>query len=175
MDLLNLKRKVAQYKDVLTNTEQYRQSWKDHLQQLIVSNLEQIAKDVELDANIILRDATENLCAIAFSLGEVKSGLAQQVGESGIERPLIKHNGALIYQQLFNGKILVMLQYPSIEGYGEPRPPRQLAIYRPEELTSPFFIRHIEELMREVTAWEDYDDDEPSDQRIGFKMNFDAA
>ena len=69
-----------------------------------------------------------------------------------------------------------MLQPPMIEGYGEPQPPRQIAIYRPEEVTEPFFIRHLEELVKSVTAWEDYDDDNvPADegQRIGFKLNFD--
>ena len=68
-----------------------------------------------------------------------------------------------------------MLQAPMIEGYGEPQPPRQLAIYRPEEMTAPFFVRHLEELIKAVTAWEDYDDDNvPADegQRIGFKLNF---
>ena len=81
----------------------------------------------------------ENLEAIVLSLGDVESGLSQAVGNSKIERPLIKHNGSLIYQQLFNGKVMVMLQSPMIEGYGEPQPPRQLAIYRPEEMTEPFF------------------------------------
>jgi len=42
-------------------------------------------------------------------------------------------------------------------------------------MTAPFFVRHLEELIKAVTAWEDYDDDNVpanEDQRIGFKLNF---
>ncbi len=175
MELYNLKRRVTLYKEIIQNTEDYRAQWKDKLKDFILENLREIIKAVELDAEVICRENVENLEAIVLTLGDGASGLVQQVGESKIERPLIKHNGALIYQQLFNGKVMVMLQYPSIEGYGEPRPPRQLAIYRPEELTSPFFIRHVEDFIREVTIWEDYDDDDApaADQKIGFKLNFD--
>ena len=84
---------------------------------------------------------------------------------------MVKQNGSLIYQQLFNGKVIVLISYPYIENYGEPRPPKTIAIYRPEELREPFFIRHMEEFLSELTTWEDYDDDEPI-QRIGFHPNF---
>jgi hypothetical protein len=84
---------------------------------------------------------------------------------------MIKHNGSLVYQQLFNGKIIVIIQYPFIENYGEPRPPKTVAIYRPEELSEPFLIRHLEEFIQEITDWEDFDDDEPN-KKIGFSMNF---
>ena len=93
-----------------------------------------------------------------------------KVGED-IKRHLIKNNGSLVYQQLFNGKVVVVINYPYIETYGQPHPPKTIAIYRPEELKEPYFVRHMEEFVKEVTNWEDYDDDEPN-QRIGFQMNF---
>jgi hypothetical protein len=105
----------------------------------------------------------------------VKSGMYQEVNDS-IKRHLIKHNGSLIYQQLFNGKIIVIINYPFIENYGQPFPPKTIAIYRPEEIKEPFFVRHLEEFVTEIYHWEDYDDDdkpgaEPN-QKIGFKLNF---
>ncbi len=173
MELHNLKRRVSLYKEILENTVVYRQVWKDHLRDFIIQQLSGIVKAVELNAGIVGRAEMENLEAIALSLGDGKSGLAEQVGASRIKRPLIKNNGSLVYQQLFNGKVLVIIQLPFIEGYGEPHPPKQIGIYRPEELTTPFIIRHVEEFVKAITEWEDYDDDEPaSDQRIGFKLNF---
>jgi len=60
-----------------------------------------------------------------------------------------------------------------IEGYGQPKPPKTIAIYRPEEVKPPFLVRHMEEFMREVTDWEDYDDDDKGPaQKIGYSMNF---
>ena len=145
MELINLKRRVEQYKEVLNNTTSYREAWKSVLKQFILEQLKHLTEAIELSADISVIEDTENLEAIVLSLGDVKSGLSKSIGTSKIERPLVKHNGSLVYQQLFNGKIMVMLRSPMIEGYGEPQPPRQLAIYRPEEMTAPFFVRHLEE------------------------------
>mgnify|MGYP006898432575 FL=1 len=107
-----------------------------------------------------------------FTMGSVESGLSEQVG-SGLQRDLIKHNGTLVYQQLFNGKILVLINFPFIEKYGQPQPPKTIAIYRPEELKEPYFLRHMETFVADISNWEDYDDDAPEpNQRIGFKLNF---
>ena len=166
----NLKRKVDQYKEVLKNTKEYRDVWKSELKEYIKSYLSNALEATGLDAKLDERTDMENLEAIVLSLGEAKSGMYQKVSED-IHRHLIKHNGSLIYQQLFNGKIIVLINYPFIESYGKPRPPKTIAIYRPEELKDPFFLRHLEEFITEITNWEDYDDDEPN-KRIGFDLNF---
>ena len=170
MDLANLKRKVDNYKTILANTRAYRDTWKETLQPFIIKQLTDITAEAGLDAQIESKSDLENLEAVVLSLGEVKSGMYQEVNNT-IKRHLIKHNGSLVYQQLFNGKIMVVINFPFIENYGQPHPPKTLAIYRPDELKEPFFIRHLEELITNITNWEDYDDDEPN-QRIGFKFNF---
>lgn len=171
----NLKKKVTNYQEILVNTRAYRQIWKDELKDLIVNQLTKISEAVELEAKIDIKSDLENLEAIVFSLGTVKSGMYQEVSD-GIKRHMIKQNGSLIYQQLFNGKVIVMINYPFIENYGQPHPPKTLAIYRPEELKEPFFIRHLEEFITEIFNWEDYDDDDKKgsepNQKIGFKLNF---
>ena len=169
-ELFNLKRKVAHYKEVLANTEHYRQVWKESLKDDIIRLLEKVCQEIDLTPRIELRPNLENLQAIALSLGVSQSGMFQKI-DHGVDVHLIKQNGALIYQQLFNGKVIVLVQYPFIENYGQPREPKTIAIYRPQELKEPFIIRHLEEFLQEVTAWEDYDDDEPN-KRIGFELNF---
>ncbi len=169
-DLSSLKRKVDTYNEVLNNTKNYRLEWKNSLRSFIISTLDSVIKETNLGATVTSKLEIDNLEAIALSLGSSGSGLKQQVGEKQVKE-LIKHNGSLIYQQLFNGKVIVLIQYPMIENYGEPRPPRTIAIYRPEELKEPYLVRHVEELIKEITNWEDYDDDEPN-KKIGFKMNF---
>lgn len=169
-DLFSLQRKVNLYKEVLANTQNYRKEWKLNLRDNIINTLNVIIKETGLEASVTTKVAIDNLEAIIFSLGDMGSGLTQQVGTQ-LTRELVKQNGTLIYQQLFNGKIIVLIQYPMIENYGEPRPPKTVAIYRPEELKEPFFVRHVENFIKEITDWEDYDDDEPNN-KIGFKMNF---
>jgi len=174
-EYVNLAKKVKNYQEILANTRVYRQVWKDELRDKIVDQLETISKEVGLDAKVEVKSDLENLEAIVFSLGTVKSGMYQEVNDS-IKRHMIKQNGSLIYQQLFNGKVIVIINFPFIEGYGQPNPPKTVAIYRPEELKEPFFVRHMEEFITEVYNWEDYDDDEKPgaerDQKIGFKLNF---
>jgi len=171
-ELFNLKRKVNQYKEVLANTEKYRELWKTTMRAEIEETLKRLCEEVGLDMDIECRSDIENLEAIVISLGQVKSGLYQTVNDE-VQRHLLKHNGSLVYQQLFNGKIIVLINFPFIENYGKPRPPKTVAIYRPEELREPYFVRHLEEFINDVTYWEDYDDDdnEPN-QRIGFQLNF---
>ena len=170
-DISNLKRKVQQYKEVLDNTINYRKAWKDDLKEDIIDQLKGLSAASGLDTTVEVKESLENLEAIVLSLGEMKSGIYEKLNKE-VQRHLIKHNGSLVYQQLFNGKIMVMISFPMIEGYGQPRPPKQVAIYRPEEIKPPFVLRHLEEFLREVINWEDYDDDDvPDQQRIGFNLN----
>ena len=173
-DYINLTKKVKNYHEILANTRAYREVWDKSLKDFIIKQLKEITKTVGLEAKIETKSELENLEAIVLSMGDVKSGMYKQVNDS-IKRHLIKHNGSLIYQQLFNGKVIVMINYPYIEGYGEPHPPKTIAIYRPEELKEPFFLRHMEEFVTELYQWEDYDDDDKGDatnQKIGFRLNF---
>ncbi|MEM6316939.1 MAG: hypothetical protein AAF960_04675 [Bacteroidota bacterium] len=174
-EYLSLKKKVKNYHEILANTRAYRKIWKEELKDTIVEQLTTISQEVGLDGKIDTKSDLENLEAIVFSMGTVKSGMYQEVNDS-IKRHMIKHNGSLIYQQLFNGKIIVIINYPFIENYGQPTPPKTIAIYRPEELKEPFFIRHLEEFVTEIYTWEDYDDDDKPgaerNQKIGFKLNF---
>ena len=173
-DYINLQKKVKTYHEVKKNIRAYRDVWDESLKDKIIKQLETITKEVGLEAKIETKSEVENLEAIVLSLGDVKSGMYKKVN-STIKRHMIKHNGSLIYQQLFNGKIIVIINYPYIENYGQPHPAKKVAIYRPEELKEPFFLRHLEEFLTEIYQWEDYDDDNKSEephQTIGFKLNF---
>lgn len=171
-DYTKFKRKVEQYKETLGNTQRYRDHWKNGLKQEIMATLLEAAKAAELVCTVEERRDIDNLEAVILSLGSTHSGLGENVGDH-LRRDLVKQNGALLYQQLFNGKIMALINYPYIEKYGQPQPPKQIAIYRPEEFNPPHFIRHLEEFITEMTLWEDYDDDvQAAHPPIGFKQTF---
>lgn len=171
-DYLNFQRKVGRYKEVLQNVEQYRSFWHKSLKKDMLELLTKAAAFAQLPCTVEERNDIHNLEAVVVSLGTARSGLGEPVGD-GLHRDLIKQNGSLVYQQLFNGKILVLINFPYIEKYGQPQPPKTIAIYRPEELKEPYFIRHLETFITDITNWEDYDDERlDENQRIGFKLNF---
>jgi len=169
-DHLALKHKVDKYKRVLANTETYRQAWKEGLRDEIVKVLKRAIKESGMPAKVKTHATLENLEAVQVTLGTIRSGMIETVGDE-VQRHLIKQNGSLIYQQLFNGKIMAMIHYPFIESLGEPPEPRTLGIYRPKELKESIYLKHLSDFMDDITGWEDYDDNEPN-QRIGYKLNF---
>ncbi len=174
-DLANLKKRTEIYHDVLKNTQDYRKVWTDSLRQMIGESLAHMASLVGLKGEIVVHEKMDNLEAVQFTLGSALSGMTEEVSKN-VHRSLIKHNGSLVYQQLFNGKIMVVINFPYIEGYGQPAPPKTIAIYRPEEIKLPYLIRHMEEFVQSIISWEDFDDDVPQEgnQTIGFKLNFDG-
>jgi len=159
--------KVAKYSEVKQNTHDYRKQWHDGKKKMIMDTLQGIIDNTDLEAEVELRDDIENLEVVMFNLGRTKSGIREKLGGDE-SRSVVRNNGILVYQQLFNGKIVVMIVNPFLEGYGDPQPPKTLEILRPEELTEGFMARHMEEFIKEITAWEDYDDDQPAPPPIGF-------
>ncbi|MDF1694642.1 MAG: hypothetical protein P1U56_02365 [Saprospiraceae bacterium] len=172
IDLGTLISKANDYKQILSNTQNYRKEWPKKMKPLILKTLKEILKQTEIKGELEIQDNIENLEAIVLNLGRSASGISENLENTDIKRAMIKSNGALIYQQLFNGKVMIMTVSPYIEGYGEPKPPKPLEILRPEELTHSFIIRHVETFLKDITEWEDYDDDEPSSKHafnpIGF-------
>ncbi len=170
-DATNLRRKVDRLKEVLENTRAYREVWRISLKQQISEHLKLLSEAGGLAYRIEERNDIENLEAVVLTLGSEESGLREPASD-GLRRNLIKQNGTLVYQQLFNGKILVLINLPFIEKYGQPQPPKTIAIYRPEELKEAYLLRHLETFISDVTTWEYSDDDAPEpSQRIGFKPN----
>ncbi len=167
-EYIGLLTRVIEYKKVVANVHAYRQVWKDTLKDFIMGEVKKMATATELSLTIAVQDQVGNLEAVTCSLGRSASGIYERI-DADTNKPLIKHHGTLVYQQLFNGKIQVMIAMPYIEGFGDPPPPKVIGIYRPQELKLPFLERHMEEFIKTVTAWEDFDDDEQTHTPIGFQ------
>lgn len=168
-----LKEKLAAYNLALENTLLNRKSWSGTIKEQLRTTLEGFLAESGMKGKIIENTDMENLESITLDLGRISSGIAQTSHTDDIKNFMIKNNGALIYQQLFNGKIMVMVQHPHIEGYGEPKEPQFLEIITPGEVSAPVIYEHLENLLDIITEWEDYDDESPQKktafQPIGFQ------
>ena len=78
---VNLQRKVNQYREVLDNTEAYREVWKESLCQQIMDQLNHIIGEVGLKAEVEIRAEMDNLEAVVLNLGTVRSGMSQRVND----------------------------------------------------------------------------------------------
>ncbi|MGB3007943.1 MAG: hypothetical protein WBC06_15620 [Chitinophagaceae bacterium] len=175
MDTLinQLNKKVAAYNHVLENTILFRKEWRDAVKQLISGTLQDFLVNSGMKGKLVENNDMENLESISMELGRSSSGIAQNNGTDDLKNFMIKNNGALLYQQLFNGKIMAMVQPPHIEGYGEKKEPHFLEIVTPGEISTSLIYQHVESLLDIITEWEDFDDDSPQKktafQPIGFQ------
>ena len=170
-----LKEKLEEYREVLALTDSYRATWQENTKGFIRKQLQQIIDETGMKATVTEKNNIENLEALVLDLGRRSSGLAQIVDDTDVQRIMIKDNGAIIYQQLFNGKIMVMIISPHIEGHGDQKPPIPLQILRPEEITETAIYNHVNQMLDVLIEWEDYDDEDKSAkqafQPIGFRHN----
>lgn len=168
----SLNAKIAAYKQVLDNTQTYRKAWPATKEQ-IVNALNEFLQTSGIRGKVNLNTDIENLEAVTLDLGRSSSGISRNHNDSDVRNFMIKVNGALIYQQLFNGKLMVMVQQPFIEGQVDPKEPQFIEILTPEELNLQAINSHLETLLEIITNWEDFDDEGPQKktvfQPIGFQ------
>jgi hypothetical protein len=168
-----LQEKIKEYKHVLALTDSFRLAWKEKTKTFIKKQLQSIIDQTGLKATVTEKNNIENLEAVVLDLGRRSSGLAHMVDDSDVQHIMVKDIGAVIYQQLFNGKIMVMIISPHIEGHGDPKPPSPIAILKPEEITEAAIYTHVEQMLDVLIEWEDYDDEDKSAKRafqpIGFR------
>ena len=133
MEYSKLNKKVDSLNIVLQNTIDYRSQWNKKIKKLIVKTLKGIIKNSNVKAEVDIHDQVLGLEAVSFALGTVESGLFERVGDN-VKKPLIRMNGVLMFQELFNGKISIWINYPFIQGVGEQKAPKMIEIVRPHEL-----------------------------------------
>ena len=96
-DYSNLSQRVQRYKEILSNTANYRAVWQSELRQDIADQLKLAAEASNLGGKVDFRSEIYNLEAVVFTLGAAHSGLGEPLTD-GLKRDLIKQNGSLVYQ-----------------------------------------------------------------------------
>lgn len=164
-----IKEKAAKYKTLLGTVDAYRTDWEKKLKKFIIKESKAILAATEIEADVDSESTVHGLEAITIKLGMRKSGIYQKM-DSGEKKAIWKDYGSLIFGQLFNGKVQVWMTYPILEGLMEPKQPRMIGIYAPPEFNDALILSNIEFFINELIAWEDYDDDAPTDKpkTIGF-------
>jgi hypothetical protein len=165
-----LKERAKKYTDILDQVMTYRADWGGHLKEFILTHTNNVLDQTSIAAKVQVEEQFENLESITISLGKSISGISENV-DGFTKRTIIKDKGALIYSQLFNGKIQVWMTYPIIEGLMQPKPPKMIGIYAPKEFDENLILSNFDQFFKELIDWENYDDDQPGHEpmnKIGF-------
>lgn len=168
-----IKERVVKYKNMLDQVTDWRATWSKSLKKFILKEIKKLLEATGLEATINEEEKIKGLESISIKLGNKKSGIYEMAAEGNERKDFFKEYGTLVYSQLFNGKVQVWMTYPFIEGLIEPRPPQLIGIYAPPEFNESLIINHVETFLKDLTEWEDFDDDDnpnatPPKTQIGF-------
>jgi hypothetical protein len=165
--------RAKKYTNILQQVLDFRDKWGEELKSFILDTTKNILEQTGINANVEVEERFENLESITISLGKSISGISEKV-DGFTKRTIIKDRGALMYSQLFNGKVQAWMTYPIIEGLMQPKPPKMIGIYAPQEFNEDLILSNFDDFFKELIEWENYDDDQPGHEamnRIGFGFN----
>ena len=168
MAVEKIKEKLLAYRDINAQVIKRRKHWKNHLKPLLKKTLKSIINETQMtEAEVNTNSETKNIEAVYLEMKERESGIAKVEGE-GIEKPQIQKGGFLFFMQMFNGKIKVVVVYPSIENITTTQTPKQLALLLPSELNEEKVYDYVTDFLEEMAIWED---NEVGAKTIGFNNN----
>ncbi len=101
------------------------------------------------DVNIFAK----NLEAVVYSLGSAYSGIVQEDDES--DTAYLKHFGHLVFGQLHNGEISVIISLPFVEELVmNTEPEIVLATLKPSELVQSKILDLFRDFLAKIVEWE---------------------
>ncbi len=168
-----IKERASKYTAILQQVLDFRNQWEASLKAFILDQTKEVLEHTGISANVEVEERFQNLESITISLGKSVSGISEKVDDF-TKRTIIKDKGAIIYSQLFNGKVQCWMTYPLIEGLMQPKPPKMIGIYAPHEFNEDLILSNFDEFFKELIEWENYDDDQPGVSevnRIGFGIH----
>jgi hypothetical protein len=153
-DILN---KAFEYEKALeiskVTIEENRKFWNAQTNQLILGTFKGVAQSVpNLDWEVRKVDAMENLDILMLGFKNESSGIVGQI--QGVLKFFAKVSGKLIYSQVYNGEVYVLIDYPHVEHHVERQQPKFIGKFRPDEITVDLVLDHINEFLEEMLGWE---------------------
>jgi len=118
----------------------------------ITDCLEAIKKRLALTDTYNLASPRE----LQFTFGKTNSGFTNGEGESA--SILTKIGGCLIYRQLYNGKIKVLIGLPYIDRIRPQQSLIEIAVLGPRDISQQLVAEHFEAFLEKITDWEEEDE-----------------
>jgi hypothetical protein len=133
--------------------EENRKVWNAETNKLIVETFQCVTQKVpNINWEIKNVGAMENLDLLSLGFKSESSGIVGQV--EGVFKFFAKIGGKLIYSQVYNGEIYVLIDYPHIEGHVERQSPKFLDKYEPSQISADIILDHINIFLEEMLSWE---------------------
>ena len=110
-----VKAKAKEYNESIASIESKRLKWKETLKPLIIKIFNDIKDYSKGNAELLVQvnDGATNWESIFLSFSKVQSGIYIPEGKGG--KHLIKFGGSLAFSLVYNGDIIIDIQYPYVQ------------------------------------------------------------
>lgn len=137
------------YSNSISETRVYKSQWKTRTLPTLVTIFNNITQKVDLDWFIEQSDVNQPFQNIR--LGLLRETLNSQAQSQ--EQPEMQNGGCLNYKQLFNGKIVAEIVYPTVDGVRNVES-HELGEFKPQDVTDELITQHIYGFLIEMTRWQ---------------------
>lgn len=160
-------RSLDDYKVSVQNMLERREEWKAEIRDRIKQVLISLRERTDIQLNVDVNEDLDNLNAVILGLPNKPSGIAELgydpfKGEFPVKQ-FTKTEGYLSFNQVYNGQIVVVINYPYIEDKVSQRGAAVNGYYEPKDLTTNTIIGIVADFFDAMTKWEN-----ETRQPIGF-------
>lgn len=133
--------------------EDNRKTWNASTNGLIFETFLCVTQNVpNLNWELRRVEAMENLDIIVLGFKNESSGIVGQI--QGVLKFFAKISGKLVYSQVYNGEVYVLIDYPYVENHVERQQPKFVGKFRPSDIDKDLILDHINEFLNEMLKWE---------------------
>ena len=168
-----MEKTIQDYKGALERIRTSQTRWKDQTRAKIINELTKIAEEhsdlgwrVDQVAEIMYLEGVclyfPNKPAYKYNPKDVYNVLEKR---SGV---ITKHGGQLYFSMTTNGKVVIWMRYPEIEGVTRKEKTKVFDEYFPVEIDSNIIYEHVGKFLMELTEWEE--NKSTKREVIGFKL-----
>lgn len=150
----NIEQKVKELKNSIENVGKRREQWNNTTKDLIVTTLNNIKQKYDIDCNVYVNDFWRNGETVILSFGINPSGIIEE-NDKGI-KSFTKHGGSLMFSQVFNGEIYVVIKKPYIEGVVEETNGEFQEKISPEKISEEYIKIQVTEFLQKMIDWENF-------------------
>jgi len=150
------------YMGTLKQTEARRDLWKSETKDKLLDTLSLIEKDFEFDWHVQKIDLMDNYQTVNISCNNKNSGIVEReidldTGKIKRSKAHVKRGGYLAYCQSYNGKINVIVGFPSIDELVDEKEVKVIANIEPKQLTEELISEQVIEFLKLLSDWEGMD------------------
>jgi hypothetical protein len=159
---------IQDYEHTLKQIEIRRGQWNKNVRSKIIDFLFQVKDYFQSQWMVDLENTFSNYETVILKPNNINSGIVEnkktQSGEIIGKKVLEKSEGFLAFAQSYNGKVQILIAYPSIELINDNKEVEFIQAIDPDDINDEFMLEILILFLEKMKNWENLEE-----KKIGFK------